>query len=64
MSNHPCPGGCPPGGEWVDFQGQDLEDVRETEPGLETYRVRMCAVCDNAAQIQATYSVPQKRRRR
>lgn len=65
MSTHgPCPGGCQPGGQWVDFTGQDLEDIRQDDPAVETFRTRLCPKCGHVAQIQATHSIPQDSRRR
>jgi hypothetical protein len=63
-SGRPCPNGCQSGGEWVNFQGEDLAEVREDDPTVETYRTRMCPACDHVAQIQATGTVPQDKRRR
>jgi hypothetical protein len=63
-SGSPCPDGCTPGGDWLTYQGQNLADVQADDPSIETYRDRLYPVCDNVAQIQATGTVPQPKRRR
>jgi hypothetical protein len=59
-----CPNGCQPGGDWLIYQGENLADVQADDPTVETYRDRMCQRCDHTAQIQATGTVPQDKRRR